>query len=413
MRGRRILCGQIAVVIALIAVSSLISCQSSEEKTFEQRQIVEVKRGDLIVSVEADGNLSMPNQAKLAFDTTGTIEQIKVKKGDEVTKGQLLAKLDTTSLELALKVAQTDLEIAEYTLMQTAGLTPPGWAKVRPDYTIVYGTDIPGAQSILKEIEDLLTELGKLLASGKVSQAQECLELAQEKLTSAQYKLKGKWFTYPLSLKLAELQVDKAMLALEKAKIELQKAFIVAPFDGIVANVGAKEGDKLSPFNYATIIVVHLVDPKVVEMKAFVDEIDIPKIKLGQEAIISLDALPEVELRGKVKFISPIALIQAGVVSYEVILNLEHSTNIDLKDGMTATAKFIVTRKENVLLVPKGAIKGTHGNYWVEVVKNGVIEPRQVVIGDSDLKNTEILSGLVEGERVVVTAPRAPVPRFF
>lgn len=402
------------ITIVLLSVSSLISCQSTDKKTtLDQKQIAEVKRGNLIVSVDADGNLSMPRQAKLAFDTTGTIQEIKVRDGDKVTKEQLLARLDTSALELALKLAENDLEIAEYTLMQTAGLTPPGWEKVRPDYTIVYGTDIPGARGLLKEIENLLTRAKELLTSGDISQAQSQLQLTRDKLTSAQYKLGGKYFAYPLSVKLAELKVEKARMAVDKANIELQKALIIAPFNGIVANVGAKEGDKLSAFNYATTIVVHLIDPSIIEMKAFIDEIDAPKVKLGQEAIITLDTLPEIELKGKVTFVSPIPLIQAGVVSYKATLNLSHPDGVELKDGMTATARFIIDRKENVLLLPNRAIKGTPGNHWVEVVKNEVTKPRPVVLGASDGKNTEVISGLTEGEKVIVEIVRPPVPRLF
>lgn len=413
MRRQKTLVSRVILIITLtfLTAGGLISCQSPEKKVTPE-QIAEVKRGNLIVSINADGNLSMPRQAKLAFDTTGTIQEIKVSEGDKVTKGQLLAKLDTSSLELALKVAEADLEIAEYTLMQTAGFTPPGIDKVRPDYTLIFGTDIPGARITLQEIDNLLVEIKELLALGKISQAQSQLQLASEKLIKVQYKLGGRYFAYPLSIMLAELQVDKARMALDKAKIEFQKALIFAPFDGAVANVGAKEGDKLSAFNYATTIVAHLIDPNIIEMKAFVDEIDIPQVKLGQEAIITVDALPDIELKGKVTFASPVAAIQAGVVSYEVTWSLQHSRDIGLKDGMTATAQIVTDRRENVLLVPNRAIKGTPGNYQVKIIKNGVTELRPVTLGISDGKNIEVLSGLIEGEKVIVEIP-SRVPQLF
>ena len=79
---------------------------------------------------------------------------------------------------------------------------------------------------------------------------------------------------------------------------------------------------------------------------------------------------------------------------------------------MTTTAKFIIDYKENVLLVPIRAIKGTPGNYSVEVIKNRTIEPRPVTLGAGDGKNIEVLYGLTEREKVILPTPRSPLARF-
>jgi len=109
--------------LACLMLAGLVACGggSSESKP----QLVEVTRGDIMVSVSADGNLSLIRDRKLAFGTSGTITEIDVEQGDPVTEGQVLARLDTTSLELAVesaelavKAAEIDLEVAQNSYSQ-------------------------------------------------------------------------------------------------------------------------------------------------------------------------------------------------------------------------------------------------------------------------------------------------------
>lgn len=383
------------LVIGGFAGYSLLGCS---KPATDEKGIIEVRRGSLARSISIQGNLSTPREVKLMFDTTGTVKEIKVSKGDRVNKGQLLAKLDTTSLELAIEAAEINHKLAEETLMST----------IYPQYTNTYGTDLPGVWIVLEEIEDYLKAARTLLGAGKLEEAQAQLQQAQSKVDIARDKVKGRPIALPLSVKLKELEVDKARVALDSAKLELKKAIITAPFDGIVADVGVKEGDKLSPWNYASTTVIHLIDPVIVEMTGTIDEMDIPKVKVGQEAAITVDALPHKELKGILTFISPAATVKAGVVSYNITLILESPVASEVRQGMSAAAKIITEQRHNVLLVPNRAIKGRSQNPYVEVVTGEQAEPRQITIGLSDGVHTEVLSGLKEGERVVVKVSRSP-----
>jgi multidrug efflux pump subunit AcrA (membrane-fusion protein) len=143
---------------------------------------------------------------------------------------------------------------------------------------------------------------------------------------------------------------------------------------------------------------------------AEVDEVDIYKVKVGQEATIIVDALPNVELKGKVTFISPFGTQTTGIIEFPVTISLE-PTETELKGGLTATADIIVEKHENLLLIPNGAIKGSGKNYWVDVIvdeKTQATEKRLVTLGAQNEKFTEVISGLKEGEKVIVAALPAP-----
>ena len=210
---------------------------------------------------------------------------------------------------------------------------------------------------------------------------------------------------YNLNLQIAEQD-------LKRYKDELMQTEILAPFNGTVVDIGVKENDQLSAFDYSSKTAVYLVDTRTVEMDGVIDEIDIYKVKEGQEAIIIVDALPDVELKGKVTFVSPFGTQETGVVEFPVTISLE-PTEVELKGGLTATADIIVEEHENVLLIPNRSIKGSPGDYWVEVVideKKLTTEKRPVVLGAQSEGFSEVVSGLSEGEKIIVEATRGRMP---
>jgi HlyD family secretion protein len=182
-----------------------------------------------------------------------------------------------------------------------------------------------------------------------------------------------------------------------------------------VVDIGVKENDQLSAFDYSSKTAVYLIDTRTVEMDGLVDEIDIYKVKVGQEAIIFVDALPDAELKGRVTFVSPFGTQETGVVDFPVTISLE-PTDIELKGGLTATADIIVEEHEDVLLIPDRSIKGSPGDYWVEVVTDEeklTTEKRPVILGAQGNGQSEVISGLSEGEKIIVEATRGRIPTPF
>jgi len=359
-------------------------------------EIAVVTRGDLVISVPVSGNLEMPRKTDLSFGTTGMVEEVLVDEGDKVVKGQELARLDARSLKLSVEMAQADYESAEINLMGT----------LYPSYSKIWGIDLAGIWLALDEAHDNLDQARELLNEGRIDEAYVLLDLVEENVEKAERKSESRPWSLPPSVRLLELQVDVAKANLEAAKLSLEKATIVAPFDAVVADITIAEGKEVSTMTYAN-PAISLVDPSKIEMSGVIDEIDIAQVKLGQEADIILDALPDKELRGKVTFISQIGTVEAGVVGYDTTVTLKNPDE-ELRDGMSATAEIILDRRDDVLLIPNRAIRGSVDNPTVVVAKVEQIrsaedvESRQVTLGLSDGISTEVLSGLKEGERVVV-----------
>jgi len=153
-------------------------------------------------------------------------------------------------------------------------------------------------------------------------------------------------------------------------------------------------------------------------MTGVVDEIDIFKVNVGQEAIIIVDAIPDADLRGKVTFISPFGTQTTGVVEFAVTITLDPSSVAtalkavgaeEPKGGLTATADIIVEKHEDVLLIPNRSVKGSPGDYWVEVVldeKTMTTEKRPVELGAQNEQSSQVISGLSEGEKIIVEPTR-------
>ena len=192
-------------------------------------------------------------------------------------------------------------------------------------------------------------------------------------------------------------------MALDNATNDLEKVVIIAPFDGVIAAADIKEGDSLSAMDYATKTIVELIDPGSMELEAEVDEIDIPGVRLWQKAIIDVDALPDLQLEGRVTSIYPLPFEESGLILYKVKIGFNVPDYSGLKAGMSATADIILSKRSSVLLVPSRAIEqDSSGNLMVKVMVDEQIEERPVVIGLSDGYQTEIVDGLNEGEVVVI-----------
>ncbi len=325
---------------------------------------VTVSRGDIVRTVLVDGNVVMPNKAYLSFGVPGSVKEILVNKGSNVTKGQVLAKLDAQSLNSSVKMAELQVKIAQEQVNAA-----------RAQYEIA-------------------------LINWKAAAANTTLkQVYQEQVNMAE----ANWEAAKLSLKVAGLNLDSAKLNLEKAIIE-------APFDGMVADITIIKGQELSATSLAS-PAISLVNTNLTEIRGFIDEVDVALVQLGFEADILLDALPDEKITGKVSFISPISTIRAGVTSYATTVTLGNNT-AGLRDGMSATAEVIIERRDGVLLIPNKAVRGSLENPKVRVLTAGQQEEREITLGLSDGTNVEVLSGLEEGEKVVLPAS-GEQPGFF
>ncbi len=361
MKKRRILIIVICVVVVGIVLSVVFTRGAGPQAT---PTTFNVTRGDIVKKIIVDGNLQMPNKAYLSFGMTGTVTEVLVEEGNNVTKDQLLARLDAPSLESAVEMAELQVEMAEEQVKAA-----------RAQYKIAKENLDNGVLGVSEDVLELQVDIAK-----------------------------ASWES-------AKLGLESAKLGLESAELNLEKAEIVAPFDGMVADISIIEGKEISTAALAT-PAISLIDTSDIEMRGSIDEIDISVVELNQEANILLDALPDEAIKGNVAFISPIGTSLIGVVSYETRITLE-SPDERLRDGMSATAEVIIERRDDVLMIPNRAIRGTLENPRVLVLVDEQQEEREITLGLTDGINTEVLSGLDEGEKVVLRTSEERPGGFF
>ncbi len=326
------------------------------------------------VSVTADGRLSFVEHRYLAFGISGKIGQVSVSELDRVTKGQLLAKLDATSLEQAVKAAEIGVSTYELTLKSAEidlEQDSDSFRKIAYPYsynTVVF--DVPEALVNINDASQEITSAVTALQTGPsadinaisshLNKALDSLKNSRSLLRrgfgddifGSEYRPVEDFWT----IRAAQLQRDKAQVAVDKAKNdldkakndldkasdELDKAVIIAPFDGVIAKVNIKEGDFLSS---ATFIAIEIIDPTRMELDVKVNELDIPNVKPGQKVTISVDALPDVRFDSVVTSIGSLPVVESGVVSYEVKVVFYVPQNSSLKAGMGATAGIIADKQ--------------------------------------------------------------------
>lgn len=214
-----------------------------------------------------------------------------------------------------------------------------------------------------------------------------------------------------LDLQGAQISVTQKQNALTDAEQNLSDYYIRAPFDGVMASTPVQKGESVSSgTTLGTIITARQMGT------ISLNEVDIAKIQLGQKTTLTFDAIPDLTITGKVTQIDSIGTVSQGVVNYNVQITFD-TNDARVKPGMTVNAAIIMNVQQDVLTVPNSAIKNQGGTTYVEMFStplpaqlSGVqgspsaTPPTQqvVVIGASDDTNTEIVSGLKEGDEVVI-----------
>jgi multidrug efflux pump subunit AcrA (membrane-fusion protein) len=285
-----------------------------------------------------------------------------------------------------------------------------------PNDTKVYGKDI--SEIFYTAADEKLSEALKGIETGGVNSAGlndnlriavHYMQLCDAILGTNDYVLQ-----HGLSLKAeqqAKMDLAKAMVDLGNKRDDFLKTVIMSPVDGIVVSVGVKKNDVLSQQDYSS-STIQVVDTTQIKFQGTVDEIDINQIKKGQKATISVDAISGKTFTGYVSFISPSGVANSsGVVKFNITILLD-PTDVDLKGGLTSTAEIVVSTTEDTLMVPISAVTTTKDGSTVTIVDStGKQEKVKVTTGKQNLQFVQILTGVKEGDKVVIvdTATKAPV----
>jgi len=197
-----------------------------------------------------------------------------------------------------------------------------------------------------------------------------------------------------LSLKSAELTLNQQEDALQEAQETLADHSIRAPFDGVISKVPVEKGDRAS----ANTAIATLITKSQNVVLSF-NEVDASKLRKGQKATLTFDAIDDLTLSGTVTDIDVVGAVSQGVVSYGVEIGFD--TNDDrIKPGMTVSASITADSRENVISIPSSAIRYQGDRSYVNTPDGGMITVETGLSGD---ESTEIVSGLNEGDRYVVS----------
>lgn len=300
--------------------------------------------------------------------------------------------------------------------------------------------DSATAYTVVSELVSSLDTLQELADSKDFDPVKfsERLSIARHDLELSAKILQENVSTYRLGVNIKTLRdyniaIQTAVLNLQRAKQALLKTELIAPFDGRVVDVNLQTGDMITQRYSVTGVpidsyVIKLVNTSNIRMAGLVDEIDVIKIKQGQAADIYIDALPERAFKGVVSFVSPYGPIQtrsipaygslqSAFATYRVEVALDQKDAAYLAAGQTATTEVLIDRHSNVLIVPGSALMGKPDEYFVRVLKDektNLIEQRPVKVGSQAQSSVEIVSGLSEGEKVVLqksSVPSRPVKK--
>jgi len=196
-------------------------------------------------------------------------------------------------------------------------------------------------------------------------------------------------------------RVLKAKADQDYAKTQLSYATIKAPINGTIATVTTQQGETVAAgLNAPTFITI--IDLNKLEVNAYVDETDVGKIAMGQEAGFTVDTFADKEFQGKVTAIYPRAVLQGNVVNYIALISINNHEG-KLKPDMTTNVTITLKKKKGVLAVPSAAVKREGGRKYVDMPdKDGKLTHREVKTGWKEGSYLEITSGLKEGEIVAV-----------
>jgi HlyD family secretion protein len=346
--------------------------------------ITTVTRGDLSATVNANARVRAQSSVRLAFPMSGLITAVNVAEGDRVKAGDVLAALDPREVERRVRQAEMALAARQQDLLDAQ--QPPT------------AQDLEIAEQNLKKAALALSAAQNRYQENATDDNRIAQEIAQSDydIARAGFERQTRGPTQAERDRL-ERAVENAQLDLQAARESLAAAELRAPFDGVITEVNAEPDQLLGAYN--PVVVIEDIDH--LELLGEIDEIDVGEVREGQSVEIRFDAFPGEIATGRLVRLFPAAATDRGATVYRAIISLD-PTELELRPGMGATLKIATVEKTDVLRVPSRAVKNA-GTQKIVVVQNGTGTENIVVeTGLSDGNQTEIISGLEEGQVIVL-----------
>ena len=393
-RRRLFIYGGIGLALVLLIAIGVFAATRGGTK-IDPSKLAKVEKGDLAKSVVATGKVTPIIKVEVKSKASGIVKKLLVDYGDRVKKGQLLAQLDKIEIEAQVEQSRASLEAADANLKSTQADLER--AKVDAE-----GPDVP----LLKRAYDRATNMAKdgVVSASALDDAQKNYEMSLNK----QNVSKAQVTVLRAKIAQAQAQVAQDQANLKQLEEQLSYTDIISPLDGIVLSRDVQLGDAVSSIlvlGSSATLVMTLGDTSEVYVKGKVDESDIGKVYLGQPARIKVESFKDKTFTGKVTKISPMGVEKDNVTTFEVRVSIQNPGG-ELKAEMTANAEIILEEHKNVLQIPEGAImydKDKKASVEIPNPKGKDGKDKIAVnIGISNGAKTEVLSGVKEGDQVVL-----------
>lgn len=393
-RRKRFIWISVVVAIVLLIAGGVIAATRGGTK-IDPTKLQKVDRSDLAKSVVATGKVEPITKVEVKSKASGIVKKLLVDYGDRVKKGQVLAQLDKVEIEAQVEQSRAALQAAQASMSSAQA----DYERSKVD---AEGPDVP----LLKRAYDRSIGMAKegVVSTSALEDAQRNYEMSLNKQNVA----KAQVTVLKAKIAQAQAQVAEDQANLKQLDEQLSYTDIVSPIDGVVLSRNVEMGDAVSSIlvlGSSATLVMTLGDTSQVYVKGKVDESDIGKVYLEQPARIKVESFKDKTFNGVVTKISPMGVEKDNVTTFEVRVSINNATG-ELKAEMTANAEVILEEHKNVLQIPEGAIiYDKDKKASVEIPDKSAKDGKKklaVNIGISNGAKTEVLSGLKEGDQVVL-----------
>src|SRR6185312_5886967 len=382
------------IAVTVLIVVGLVAAKRGGTK-LDPSRLAKVEKGDLAKSVVATGKIEPITNVEVKSKASGIVKKLLVDYGEPVKQGQILAELDKEEILAQVNQQKASLEAAEAAARAAE-------ADLEHSRVDAEGVDIP----MLKRAYERAQTMAKdgVVSPSALDDAEKNYEMAVNKQHLGQANV----ISAKAKLTQAQAQVSQAKAQLAQKEQEYRNSTIVSPIDGVVLSRDVEVGDAVSSIlvlGSSATLVMTLGDTRQVYVKGKVDESDIGKVYMGQPARIKVESYKDRTFSGKVTKISPMGVEKDNVTTFEVRGSIDNSSG-ELKSQMTANAEILLEEHKGILMVPEGALiydKDRKASVQVPdaAAKDGH-KKVDVTVGISNGSKTELLSGLKEGQQVIL-----------
>ena len=366
----------ILVILGYFAYTRFTS--SSAQPTYQTAQVT---KGTLVVALTETGSVAVSNKVSVVTQASGIVSKVYVKSGQQVKAGDKIA-------DVTLDTAGQQRQAQAYSSLLSAE------------------NNLNSAKAQLYTLQNQ-----EFVANQKFVNDKGIANPTQQDMQDPVYiEEQAAWLAAEAAYKNQQNVISQSEANVSNANLayQLTSGTIVAPTAGTISDLLITQGMQIgssntsagSSTNTSNQTVAAIQTGNATTVQVSVSEVDAPQIKVGQEATITFDALPNKTFTGKVLGIDTTGSVSSGVVTYPAIIQLDESES-DVLPNMSATASIITKVDNNVLLVPSSAIQTVGNSSTVRVLQNGKVTTVSVGTGDSSDSQTVITSGVTQGETVV------------